>query len=211
MCARFYMELSPELRPYVELAKRSPLLNAMVGALGRALKTEGEIRPTDLVPVVAPARKNREPAVFPMVWGFTNPRSGAPLINARSETAASRPFWKNAWAARRCMIPASYYFEWEHCSGPDGRKKTGSKYMIQPKNSPVLYLAGLYGLEERNGLRVPVFTVLTREPCEEIRFIHDRMPVMLPKELVRAWLSPGERPEEVLKNAVTDVYFEAVP
>ncbi len=187
----------------------SPLRVTMAAKLGRSLKTEGEVRPTDMAPVVAPGAKTHAPAVYPMVWGFTNPReNGPPLLNARVETAAQKPFWKESWSSRRCVIPASWYFEWEHVEGPEGKKKRGQKYMIQPKDSPVAYLAGLYRMEERKGLRLPVFTVLTREAAEGIRFIHDRMPVILPKEAVKAWISPEGDPQEILRAAVTELYWE---
>jgi putative SOS response-associated peptidase YedK len=204
------MENSPELKPYVDRAKASSLLKTIVPKLGRPMKTEGEIRPTDIAPVIAPSRKSQSPAVFPMAWGFTNPRSdsGSPLVNARSETASQKPFWKESWTRRRCVIPASYYFEWEHCTASDGKKKTAQKYMIQPKDSAVTFLAGLYGFEERNGITVPVFTILTREPGEGIRFIHDRMPVVLPGDAARAWCNPGNIPEEIIGSAITDMFYE---
>ncbi len=209
MCCRYFMELSPELRPFVDRAMRSPLREAMVTRLGRPMKTEGEVRPTDIAPVVAPSAKAHAPAVYPMVWGFANPKgNGAPLLNARVETAATKPFWKEAWRSRRCVIPASWYFEWEHLMGPDGKKKTGQKYMLQPKNSSVTYLAGLYRMEERGGIRVPVFTVLTREAAEGVRFLHDRMPVILPREAVKEWISPTGAPEEIIRSAVTELYCE---
>jgi putative SOS response-associated peptidase YedK len=210
MCTQFYLDRSPELKPYVDRAKHSPLLNSMIAKLGRPLKTEGVIRPTDIVPVVAPSKQSRDPSVFPMVWGFTNPRSGSPFVNARSETAAEKPFWKDSWQTRRCVIPASYYFEWAHYMGTDGRRKTGQKYMIQPKNSMTAYLAGLYSIEEQCGVSVPVFTVLTREPGAEIRFIHDRMPVILAPETIRQWIAPDGQPYEVIKTALTEMVFEPV-
>ena len=203
------MESSPELKPFVDRALHSPLRETMIAKLGRPLKTEGEIKPTDIVPVVAPSAKDQMPMVYPMVWGFTNPKDGGPpLLNARVETASLKPFWKEAWKSHRCIIPASYYFEWEHVTASDGSKKTGQKYMIQPKESPVTYLAGLYRIEEHKGIKFPVFTVLTREPGENIAFIHDRMPVILPKESVKAWLSPEEIPEETVKLAITEMYYE---
>lgn len=209
MCTRYYMECSPELRPFVDRAMQSSLRESIVTKLGKPMKTEGEIRPTDIAPVIAPAR-SRQPTVFPMVWGFTNPRGGSPLLNARVETAAVKPFWKQAWTSHRCIIPASCYFEWEHLVSPDGKKKAGQKYMIQPKNCAVTYLAGLYQIEEQRGIKLPVFTILTREPGEEIRFIHDRMPLILPKEAVKEWLRIEARPEEVIQSALTDMYFEKV-
>ena len=208
MCTRYYMEMSPELKPFVDRAMRSPLRESMVEKLGKPLKTEGEIRPSDIAPVVAPSGKTQQPTVYPMFWGFTNPRGGSLLLNARVETASQKPFWKEAWASHRCVIPASFYYEWEHLISSDGTRKVGQKYMIQPKNSRITYLAGLYRIEEHRGIKFPVFAVLTREPGEEIRFIHDRMPVILPKEMVKAWISPGEEPGEIVKTAITDLYFE---
>ena len=108
MCYRFYMEMSPELRPIIEEAERSPLAERLVAALGRPLTVGGEVRPTNIVPVIAPDRAGAR-AVFPMVWGFTNPRASAPLVNARSETASEKPSFRESWARRRCVIPASYY------------------------------------------------------------------------------------------------------
>ena len=57
MCCRYWMESSPELRPFVEAANRSPLRAKMVARLARPLKTAGEIRPTDMVPAVAPGKR----------------------------------------------------------------------------------------------------------------------------------------------------------
>ena len=207
MCCRYWMESSPELRPFVEAANRSPLRAKMVARLARPLKTAGEIRPTDMVPAVAPG-KNGAPAVFPMIWGFSNPRTGAPLVNCRVETAAEKPLWKEAWRTHRCVIPASWYYEWEHLPSPDGKPKTGQKYLIQPKGYSLAYLAGLYRIEESGDLKYPVFSVLTREPGENIRFIHDRMPLILPGEAVRSWLRPDANPEAVIKSALTDMVYD---
>ena len=211
MCTRYYMELSPELKPYIDRAMASPLKDRMVATLARPLKTEGEIRPTDIAPVIAPD-PSHHPAVYPMVWGFTNPReSGSPLVNCRVETASSHRFWKESWHRRRCIIPCSYYFEWEHHLSHDGKKKPGQKYMIQPTDSVITYLAGLYTIEERNGLKMPVYTVLTREPGESIAFIHNRMPVILGKDTVKAWLNSEANPAEITKHALTNMYYEKAP
>lgn len=91
-----------------------------------------------------------------------------------------------------------------------GQKKTGDKYMIQPKGASLSYLAGLYRIEEMAGIKVPVFTILTREPSEPIRFIHDRMPVILPKEMIGLWIAPSSDPGKIVQSAVTDMVFEKV-
>ena len=210
MCNRYYVELSPELRPIIEAARQSSMAARMLHDLGRPVAREGEVRPTDIAAVLAPNTHGLR-TVFPMVWGFTlpenpNTKRSAPLINCRIETAESKPLWKESWFRRRCIIPASWYFEWEHLLRPDGRKKTGDKYVIQPKNSTITWLAGLYRMEEG----FPHFTVLTREPGDEIRFIHDRMPVILPEEAIAEWINPEASPEAINRIAaapLTDMVF----
>lgn len=204
MCCRYYMEESPDLKPYVDRAMSSPLRESIITKLGRPLKISGEICPTDIAPVIAPSRRGGIATVFPMAWGFTNPRGGSPLVNARSETACDKPFWREAWKKHRCIIPASYYLEWEHYTAPDGKRMTGQKYMLQPKGSPVIFLAGLYGMEEN----IPVFTILTREPSKDIAFIHDRMPVVLPGDAAKQWVNPNVKPEEIIGAAITDMFYD---
>ena len=89
-----------------------------------------------------------------------------------------------------------------------GKVKTGDKYMIQPEGSSVTFLAGLYRIEELKGIHIPVFTVLTRDPVESIRFIHDRMPVILPKDSIREWIQPEAKPERIIKSAIQDLIFD---
>jgi putative SOS response-associated peptidase YedK len=171
--------------------------------LGKPLTSEGEVRPTDIVPAIASAPSGTA-KVYPMLWGFSARGADRPIVNARVETAPRKPLWKEAWAKHRCIIPASWYFEWEHLISNDGKKKTGPKYLIQPKDSAVTWMCGLYRIEE--GL--PVFVILTRAPGEEIRFIHDRMPLILPEQYVGEWIKPETRPEELVKEAQTEMYFE---
>ena len=200
MCCRYWADESPELREIVEEMNGSPLVSKWQKTTG--ITTYGEVRPTNVVPVIA-SNRSGERSVFPMKWGFTGRTL---LVNARTETASTKATFKNAWASHRCIVPASWYFEWEHIILNDGRKKTGQKYLLQPKGSTMTWLCGLYRIEE--GL--PVFVVLTRAPGEEIRFIHDRMPLILPKELINPWIHPDTRPEELLGEALTDMVYENV-
>ncbi len=116
----------------------------------------------------------------------------------------TKPTFKDAWQSHRCIIPASYYYEWEHFKSPDGKVKTGDKYVIQPKGSMVTWLCGLYRIEDT----FPVFTVLTREPSDEISRIHDRMPLIMPEEKIDEWISPDSKPEDLLSYALTDMIME---
>ena len=211
MCCRCYVKQSEFALPYIERAENSALAARLREALGARFISEGEARPTDLLAVIAPDKRG-DPAAFPMVWGFSRAGSSAPIVNARVETATVRPAFSDSWARRRCVIPASHYFEWAHLTDPaTGKKKTGDKYMIRPKDAHETLLAGLYRTETRNGLTVPVFTVLTGEAADGIRFIHDRMPVILPEDAVGAWIAPDGDPARVLARALTEMVFEIVP
>ena len=197
------MELSPELRPYIEAANRSPLKEKIVDKLARPMVTSGEVRPTDLVPVIA-SNKAMKPAVFPMVWGFHLPRYSSPIVNARVETAMEKEIFKESWERRRCIIPASYYFEWEHIKSTDGKVKTGAKYAIQPAGDDMTWLCGLYRMEDS----LPHFVVLTRDPVGELAAIHDRMPLMMPRDMIDAWIDPDADPASLLSGALTDMIIE---
>lgn len=208
MCGRYFIDKeSEEIQPLVEQMNRSPLADRFIRA-GLPLAVSGEITPGMVAPVIA-FSKAKEKTVFPMRWGF--PMKGIPgksvprdLINARSETASKLPTFMEEWKSHRCIIPASYYFEWEHYLNASGKKTTGQKYAIQPFGKTCTWLAGLYRMQEN----YPVFVVLTREPSKGIRFIHDRMPFILPDTLVDQWINPEMNPDQFLDNAVTDMFFE---
>ena len=197
MCCRYLLEESPELRPIIEEMNRSPLAGRLFPR--EALRSGGEVRPSDVAPVLAPDRSGRR-TVVPMKWGF---RAKTLIVNARAETAAERPLFRESWQSRRCAVPSSCYFEWEHPESPDGRRKTGTKYRLQEKDAPLTWLCGLYRMEEG----IPCFVVLTRAPGENIRFIHDRMPLILPESAVEEWIRPETRPEDLLSLARTDLIF----
>ena len=202
MCTRFYVEPdTEEIRDIIAEVQKSQLSGKFIKA-GSAILTSGEIRPTNVVPVIAP-EKNGKKAAFPMKWGFQIPKRSL-IVNARTETAAEKPTFKEAWEKHRCIIPASWYYEWEHLIGNAGQKKNGDKYMIQPRGSSMTWLAGLYRIED--GL--PVFTVLTKEPTDELRRIHDRMPLILPQDLIDDWIRPDTNPKDLLQYAVSDLVIE---
>ncbi|MBR6474662.1 MAG: SOS response-associated peptidase family protein [Lachnospiraceae bacterium] len=171
--------------------------------ISHPLVTDGEIKPTNVVPVIAPSPSG-VPNVYAMQWGFEVPGKIYPIFNARSETARIRPTFKEGWEKHRCIIPASYYFEWEHLTDEKGRKKTGNKYLIQPKDYSITWLCGLYRIEEGR----PYFVILTREPDETTSAIHNRMPVILPTEHITEWTDPNENPERVIRYSLTRMVAE---
>ncbi len=105
--------------------------------------------------------------------------------------------FKDGMAQRRCLIPASHYFEWEK----RGREKI--KYAIRPTESGTLYMAGIYRVVAGE----PEFSILTRDPAQSIAFIHNRMPVILPLEAHADWLNIRYNGEDVLRAAVTHVSY----
>lgn len=207
MCTRFYIDESLSEQPYVQEVEKSALYERMLIENANVLKKSGEIRPTDTVVAFAPSRTG-ERTPFPMVWGYTVEGIMHPLVNARVESAKYRKTFSEDWYKHRCVIPASWYFEWQHYQGSDGKIKTGDKFAIQPRDTEMIWLAGLYRIEERNNVKYPVFTILTGEPTEDLRKIHDRMPVLLPEQSVDEWISPKSDPERVAKTALTDMVYE---
>lgn len=188
MCGRYFIaedDPTDELMQIIEAVNRR----------SANVKTSGEIRPTDTIPVLANT-PTLQPCAYAMRWGYTMP-DGTPMFNARSETAASKAMFKDGMAQRRCIIPASHYFEWEK------RGKERIKYAIAPKGSRMLYMAGIY---RKEGNRAAC-TILTRAPAPEIAFIHDRMPVILPAEAVADWLNIRYDAADVLQTAMLNLKF----
>ena len=188
MCGRYYIaedDAAEELRQIIEAVNRKSL----------DVKTSGEIRPGDTVPVLANS-PTLQPGAYTMRWGYTLP-DGKLLFNVRSETAADKALFQNGMAQRRCLIPATCYFEWEH------RGKEKIKYAIAPEGSRMLYLAGIY---RKEGNRATC-TILTREPAESIAFIHNRMPVILPAEAIGDWLNVRYDAVDVLKAAQVEMAY----
>lgn len=196
VCGRYYIaedDLSDELSWMIDElnCKKTP----------EGLKTSGEIFPSDIVPVLANSRK-QDVQPFAMRWGYAFP-NGRPIINARAETAAQKPMFKDGMRQRRCVIPASHYFEWER------RGAARTKYAIRPAHADTMYLASIYHLENHDGVIVPAFTILTRDAAPGIAFIHPRMPVLLPPDATADWLNPGYNVEEVVAAALTEMEYRS--
>ena len=206
ICRRYYLEKENELlRQYGDIASRTPVRQTFLKKKPYGLIRMGEVRPNSLVTVLATSKQGHK-ACFPMVWGY-NIQDRPPLPNARSETAAQKPIFHDGWSSHRCVVPASWYYEWEHLRRNDGRMEAGEKYLIQPKGDRITWMCGLYCFEK--GL--PHFLILTRAAAEEIHFIHDRMPLMIREEDVDEWISPDAKPEEIASRAITDLYYEKAP
>lgn len=210
MCCRYFIDdTADELLPDFEAAAQSSLTVKLVAKLGKGLKTKGEVRPTDMVTGIA-LNRNGVMTTFPMVWGYSVQGAKGPVFNARTEKAGEKQMFKDGWTSRRCIIPASYFFEWGLPSdlldeGTAGKK---IKFAIQPKGETVTWLAGIYRIEESGGVKFPAFTILTKAALGQMTTIHDRMPVIFKKEQITEWLSPDVDPAKTIRQAVYDLVVE---
>jgi putative SOS response-associated peptidase YedK len=134
-------------------------------------------------------------------WGLIpgwakDPSIGNRLANARGETVAEKPAFRAAFEHWRCLVPASGFYEWKTVAG----KK--QPYYIRPKDEELFGLAGI--TELWRGPDGPGRTVclITTEPNELMRDIHDRMPVIIPRDSYRAWLDPMNEDTAQLKGLI---------
>ena len=127
----------------------------------------------------------------PAVWGLGTEK---PQINARSETADSRPTFRTAFARTRCVVPTDGFYEWTTDRQP---------IWYHRKDGGLLLMAGLYE-RDRKGLR---FTILTTAANDLVAPVHDRMPAILAPEQLDAWLgrTPPSKLRALLKPAPADL------
>lgn len=149
------------------------------------LQSSFNVAPTHNVAVVL---DDGERHLGSMRWGMIpswapDPTIGSKLINARAETLTQRAAFKNAFRNRRCLVVADGFYEWQ--------KQNGAKIplLIQLKSVRPFGFAGLYETwTSPSGESVSTCTIITTEPNEMVRPIHDRMPVILSKDVEDFWL-----------------------
>jgi putative SOS response-associated peptidase YedK len=120
---------------------------------------------------------------------------GYKMINARGETVTEKPSYRAALRRRRCIIPATGFYEWER----KGKQKT--PYHFYLRSGELMALAGLWETWiSPAGEEVLSFTIITTSANELLRPIHDRMPVLLGKEQVEIWLDHSNYDQELLTS-----------
>src|SRR5262249_26635385 len=110
--------------------------------------------------------------------------AGVKAINARAETVADKPTFRAAFKARRCLIPASGYYEWKH----EGKAKR--PHFIHPPDGRLFAFAGLWDVWAKGAAPVESCSIITTTANEATRHLHERMPVILDREHFAAWLDP---------------------
>ncbi len=155
------------------------------------------VAPGQQAPVVVVHEGER--AAVRMKWGLVpfwakDSTIGHKLINARGETAAEKPSFRQAFVKRRCLVAASGFFEWTKPA------KGRQPFLFQLKEQPMFAFAGLWetwGTPESEKLHT--YTIITTDANDTVKAVHHRMPVILAPDQHDAWLDPG-RPADALKE-----------
>ncbi|MEN8114728.1 MAG: SOS response-associated peptidase [Actinomycetota bacterium] len=171
------------------------------------IKTDAVLRSWNVAPtkqVYAVAEHEQERHLGTFGWGLVpfwakDRKIGARLINARLETIAEKPAFRDSFAARRCIIPADGFYEWE----PKDRGKL-PHYFYDPDRRP-LALAGLWSSwkDPESEDRYRSCTIITRDASRVVAPIHDRMPVVLPESVWDAWLDVDNKDPQTIQDLVT--------
>ena len=186
MCGRFALPTPKELAGHFNL-KNTP-----------KLEPRYNIAPSQDIAVVRLTSHTPERELDLLRWGLIpfwakEKKIGYKMINARAETVSSKPAFRGAFRYRRCLIPASGFFEWSH------KAKTKQPYYIKLQDSNILAFAGLWEhWTENNGEVIESCTIITTGANETVRNIHDRMPVIIEPELYDSWLDPGTEEKNLI-------------
>ena len=149
------------------------------------------IAPTDQIPAVRQNATRPVRELSLLRWGlipyWSKDDSGAyKMINARAESAATRPAFRDALKLRRCLIPADGFYEWKKLP------KAKQPYCFTLREESIFAFAGIWERwKDAGDNKVETCSILTSKPNELAAAVHDRMPVILPPENYDLWLDPG--------------------
>jgi len=182
MCGRFILKT-----PFSELVRLYNLTNSV------NLAPRYNVAPTQDVAVVRSSADQGRTLTM-VRWGLVpwwakDLKMGASMINAKAETIATKPAFREAFQSRRCIVPADGFYEWKKL---DAKRK--QPYAIMPRESGLFSFAGLWERwrDKASGETVQSCTIITTEPNELCAPIHNRMPAILPERAWERWL--GEKP-----------------
>lgn len=201
MCGRYYVddETAKEIRKLLEhidarfyagrttsqsmASVYTQATSARQKLLQQMEQTKTDIRPTNHAPILL-EKDNRIDVTFAK-WGFTNPVGKGVLINARAETAIEKRTFRESLLSRRCIIPATGFYEWDHDK---------NKFYFTIPNKRCLYMAGLYRYEKEEQR----FVIVTTTANDSMKNIHDRMPLILDEDSVGEWIVNKEKSNDIL-------------
>lgn len=177
IAARFGVPLPQSYKPRYNIAPTQEVLALIADALGRRVEN--------------------------VRWGLIphwakDPKIAQKLINARAETLFEKPSFRDAVKRRRCLILADGFYEWRKT--PQGRRVP---VYVRLKSKEPFGFAGLWETwSSPDGQTLKTCTIITTEPNELIKPIHDRMPVIVPREFEDVWLDPTPKAREELERVL---------
>ena len=157
------------------------------------------IAPTHQVPAVV--EREGEDGVrrklVSLTWGLvpswsSDARGGARMINARVETIASKPAFRRAFAARRCLLPADGYYEWQDTGRRERGRPVKQPWFIHSEDGGLLTMAGIYEFwKAPDATWLTTCSIITTTATDQLGRLHDRMPMVVAPTAWDDWLNPG--------------------
>jgi len=201
MCGRYASSASPQ--DLMEEFEVDDLFDGLPGP-------DYNVAPTVAVPAVFERRVKDTGEVrrrlAPLVWGLVpswakDPSIGSRMINARLETVAEKPAFRRAFSARRCILPADGFYEWyaaeQQAAGRGRGKPRKQPFFIHRADGGLLVMAGIYEIwrdpgkpPEDDSAWLRTCSVITTEATDAAGHIHDRMPMVITRDAIEAWLDP---------------------
>jgi putative SOS response-associated peptidase YedK len=158
------------------------------------------IAPTQPVPVIRQDPKQPVRTLSLLLWGlipsWSKDASGAArMINARSETAATLPAFRDALKSHRCLVPADGFYEWQRTG------KAKQPYCFEVNDGQLFAFAGVWDRwRNPSGTWIETCSILTTAPNAVTSPVHDRMPVILDPDRYDLWLDPGMKDARVISD-----------
>jgi putative SOS response-associated peptidase YedK len=180
MCGRFSIA-----------APAGPIENRFDVEIGFNYTPRFNCAPTQNLPVIS----DQDPGKLSLFrWGLIpvwakDKKIGNNLINARAETIAEKPAFKNSFRRKRCLVPADGFYEWKRTAA-----KQKTPYRIMMKDESLFAMAGIWdSWKDEGGGIIHSFSIITTAPNELMRGIHDRMPVILERKDEKTWLQENDQ------------------
>ena len=179
MCGRYQFSIRSDAAPMRRLRQLAQEAQLELPA--------GELAPGCLAPVLMAGGPKARLSL--MQWGFPLADTGRLIFNARAESAGRKPLFAQCLARRRCVLPATAFYEWSH--GEDAQQ-----YRFTAPGRPVLYLAGLY--DRFDG--TDCFVILTCPAVGQVAAIHNRQPITLHQSELLLWLNDPQEAARLLQR-----------
>lgn len=186
MCGRYFVDVEFE-----ELMKRYGIYTSY----GLEDLKSGEIFPTNKTPVIIGA--DSEPALTGMKWGYQFSYMKNIIINSRIETISEKNMFKGSVDTKRCIIPAQGFYEWQKV----GKEKFKKSITIDAEQ--IISFGGLYtDITNKDNQLERCFVIITRAANDSMKEVHDRMPLIISKEMEMEWLDPQIKFTDILNESL---------